>query len=40
MAYFCMSEIREGGLEPAGNLKKENITDGGPSSGHSHLCLK
>lgn len=40
MAYFCMSEGREGGLESAGSLKKENITDGGASSAHSHLCLQ
>lgn len=37
---FCMSEGREDGLELAGSLKKENITDGGLSSAHSHLCLQ
>lgn len=40
MAYFCISESREDGLEPAGSPKKENITDGGLSSSHSHLCLQ
>lgn len=40
MAYFCMSEGREDGLDLAGSLKKENTTDEGLSSAHSPLCLQ
>jgi len=40
MAYFCMSEGSENGLEPASSQKKENIADRGLSSAHSHLCLQ